>query len=29
VGSSEFAVYTVLFQDTTGVRPMMRSFTPD
>jgi general secretion pathway protein K len=29
VGSSEFSVYTVLFQDTTGVRPMMRSFTPD
>ncbi|HEX5462358.1 MAG TPA: type II secretion system minor pseudopilin GspK [Steroidobacteraceae bacterium] len=29
VGSSEFAVYTVLFQDSTGVRPMMRSFTPD
>jgi general secretion pathway protein K len=29
VGSSEFSVYTVLFSDTTGVRPMMRSFTPD
>jgi general secretion pathway protein K len=29
VGSSEFAVYTVLYHDTTGVRPMMRSFTPD
>ena len=29
VGSSEFSVYTVLFLDTTGVRPMMRSFTPD
>lgn len=29
VGSSEFSVYTVLYQDTTGVRPMMRSFTPD
>jgi general secretion pathway protein K len=29
LGSSEFAVYTVLYQDSTGVRPMMRSFTPD
>jgi general secretion pathway protein K len=29
VGTSEFSVYTVLYQDTTGVRPMMRSFTPD
>lgn len=29
VGSSEFSVYTVLYLDTTGVRPMMRSFTPD
>lgn len=29
VGSTEFSVYTVLLSDTTGVRPMMRSFTPD
>jgi general secretion pathway protein K len=30
VGSTEFAVYTTLYQDSTGMtRPMMRSFTPD
>ena len=30
IDSSEFAVYTLLYQDPTGmVRPVMRSFTPD
>lgn len=30
LGSAEFAVYTLLYQDQTGmVRPVMRSFTPD
>ena len=30
VGSTEFAVYTTLYEDSTGMaRPMMRSFTPD
>jgi general secretion pathway protein K len=30
VGATEFAVYTLLYQDSTGmVRPVMRSFTPD
>lgn len=30
LGSTEFAVYTTLYQDSTGmVRPVMRSFTPD
>jgi general secretion pathway protein K len=30
LGSAEFSVYTLLYQDSTGmVRPMMRSFTPD
>lgn len=29
LGSTEFAVYTLLYQDPTGVRTMMRSFTPD
>jgi hypothetical protein len=30
IGSAEFSVYTLLFQDQTGmVRPIMRSFTPD
>ena len=29
LGSTQFAVYTVLYQDQTGVRPIMRSFTPD
>lgn len=30
VGSAEFAVYTLLYQDQTGmVQPVMRSFTPD
>lgn len=30
MGSTEFAVYTLLYQDSTGmVRPVMRSFTPD
>jgi general secretion pathway protein K len=29
LGSTQFAVYTLLYQDQTGVRPIMRSFTPD
>jgi general secretion pathway protein K len=29
LGSTQFAVYTVLYQDQTGIRPIMRSFTPD
>lgn len=29
LGSGEFTVYTLLFQDPTGVHTMMRSFTPD
>ena len=29
LGSTQFAVYTVLYQDQMGVRPIMRSFTPD
>ena len=30
LGNAQFAVYTLLFQDQTGmVRPVMRSFTPD
>jgi len=30
LGTAQFAVYTTLFQDSTGmVRPVMRSFTPD
>jgi general secretion pathway protein K len=30
VGATEFAVYSLLYQDATGkVRPIMRSFTPD
>jgi general secretion pathway protein K len=30
VGATEFAVYSLLYQDPTGrVRPIMRSFTPD
>jgi general secretion pathway protein K len=30
IGSAEFSVYTLLYQDQTGmVRPVMRSFTPD
>jgi general secretion pathway protein K len=30
IGATEFAVYTTLYQDPTGmVRPVMRSFTPD
>lgn len=29
LGSAQFSVYTVLYMDTTGVRPIMRSFTPD
>ena len=30
LGSAEFSVYTVLYQDSTGMaRPVMRSFTPD
>jgi general secretion pathway protein K len=30
MGSAEFAVYTLLYQDQTGmVQPVMRSFTPD
>jgi general secretion pathway protein K len=29
LGSTQFAVYTVLYQDPLGVRPIMRSFTPD
>jgi len=30
VGATEFAVYTLLYEDSTGmVRPVMRSFTPD
>jgi general secretion pathway protein K len=30
MGSTEFAVYTLLYQDPTGlVQPVMRSFTPD
>jgi general secretion pathway protein K len=30
MGSAEFAVYTLLYQDRTGmVQPVMRSFTPD
>jgi general secretion pathway protein K len=29
LGSTQFAVYSVLYQDQTGVRPIMRSFTPD
>lgn len=30
LGSTEFSVYTLLYQDPTGmVRPVMRSFTPD
>ena len=30
LGSTQFSVYTVLYQDQTGmVRPVMRSFTPD
>jgi general secretion pathway protein K len=27
--SEQFSVYTVLYQDQMGVRPVMRSFTPD
>ena len=30
LGTTQFAVYTVLYLDQTGtVRPVMRSFTPD
>jgi general secretion pathway protein K len=30
IGSTEFSLYSLLFQDTTGaVRPIQRSFTPD
>lgn len=29
LGSTQFAVYTVLYKDQAGVRPIMRSFTPD
>ena len=29
LGSTQFAVYTLLYQDQMGVRPIMRSFTPD
>ena len=30
IGTAEFSVYTLLYQDQTGmVRPVMRSFTPD
>ena len=29
LGSAQFSVYTVLYQDQMGVRPIMRSFTPD
>jgi general secretion pathway protein K len=29
LGSAQFAVYTLLYQDQMGVRPVMRSFTPD
>ena len=29
LGSAQFSVYTSLYQDTQGVRPVMRSFTPD
>lgn len=29
LGSTQFAVYTLLNEDQTGVRPIMRSFTPD
>ena len=29
LGSTQFAVYTLLYQDQLGVRPIMRSFTPD
>jgi general secretion pathway protein K len=29
LGSTQFAVYTLLYQDPMGVRPVMRSFTPD
>jgi general secretion pathway protein K len=29
LGSTQFVVYTLLYQDQTGVRTMMRSFTPD
>ena len=29
LGSAEFSVYTLLYQDPTGVHTMMRSFTPD
>lgn len=29
LGSTQFSVYTVLYQDQMGVRPIMRSFTPD
>jgi len=29
LGSTQFAVYTILYQDQMGIRPIMRSFTPD
>ena len=29
LGSAQFSVYTVLYLDQMGVRPVMRSFTPD
>jgi general secretion pathway protein K len=29
IGSSEFNLYSLLLQDQTGVRPILRSYTPD